>query len=195
MKKKAVFVLIFSCIAGSLFCQTASDYFPAQEGYRWDYIGSNGQVTARYMCVLVQKISDNDSGVGFFQEYLGITTRVIYDVVEDTGVSEVGMIDAFDNTLQHKNRPIILSLSVMNWQEEDRGDIFQCRSRKTSVSFDGKTYGDCIMVEKAIFLDDGSFLMVKRQYFARGIGLVYVTLQDENDSVEKPFLRLSSHNF
>jgi hypothetical protein len=195
MKKKMSIIAFLIFFSLSAFCQTASDYFPAQEGYRWDYIGSNGQVTDRYMCVLVQKISDNDSGVGFFQESLGITTRVIYDVVEDTGVSEVGRIDAFDNTIQHKKRLIILSLDVMNWQEEDRGDIFQCQSRRTNVSFDGKTYDDCIVVEKAIVLADGRPLMTKRQYFARGIGLVYVTLQDAGDSAEKPFMQLSSHNF
>jgi hypothetical protein len=50
------------------------------------------------------------------------------------------------------------------------------------------------MVEKAIFINN-NLLMTKRQYFARGIGLVYVTLQDAEDSVEKPFLRLSSYNF
>jgi hypothetical protein len=36
--------------------------------------------------------------------------------------------------------------------------------------------------------------MAKRQYFARGIGLVYVTLQGE-DGLEKPHLRLSSYKF
>jgi hypothetical protein len=192
MKKLFSPVLILA-ILSPLFSQTASDYFPAKEGYRWEYIGSDGNVTDVYNCVLVQKISDNDSGVGFFQESLGITIRVVYDVVEDTGVSEVGRIDAFDNSTQHKNRPIVLLLREMKWQEEDGGDVFLCQSKKTSVSFDGKTYDDCIMVEKSIFINDRP-LMVKRQYFSRGIGLVYVTLQGQ-DGVEKPHLRLSSYKF
>jgi hypothetical protein len=49
------------------------------------------------------------------------------------------------------------------------------------------------MVEKAIFIDERP-LIAKRQYFARGIGLVYVTLQDQ-DGVEKPHLRLASYKF
>ncbi|MDR0605564.1 MAG: hypothetical protein LBG80_14795, partial [Bacteroidales bacterium] len=107
-----VFVLI---VVSSVFCQTASDYFPAKEGYRWEYLGNNGKVTDVYTCVLVQKLSDNDSGVGFFQESLGITTKTIYDVIEDSGVTEVGNIDAFGNTRQHTKRPIILFLREYKW--------------------------------------------------------------------------------
>jgi hypothetical protein len=242
MKKKisiSFFLILFS---SSAFCQTASDYFPAQEGYRWEYIGPNGQVTDRYMCVTRTIVDENETFIGFYQESLekgikntrgklrsiedfslkslrvwgnkshthavfhgklrGIKpkglrpkTKVIYRVLEDTVITEVAKPDN-NVELVERDRPIVvLFLHDRNWQEEDGGDIFQCQSRKTNVSFDGKTYDDCIVVEKAIILADGRPLMTKRQYFARGVGLVYVTLQDAGDSVERPILRLSSHNF
>jgi hypothetical protein len=193
--KKLYSVIFFLFFGTGLFCQTASDYFPAREGYRWEYIGRNGQVTDRYMCATKTTVDENESFVGFYQESMGIGSKIIYRVIEDTGVAEVTRPDN-STQLVERDRPLVaLFLHERNWQEEDQGDIFQCHSKKTSVSFDGKTYRDCIVVEKAITLADGRPLMVKRQYFARGIGLVYVTLQDAGDNVEKPFLRLASHNF
>jgi hypothetical protein len=177
----------------TLSAQTASDYFPAKEGYRWEYIGANGKVTDIYTCAIAQKIEDNASGVGIIVESLGMKISVIYEVVEDAGIKEVTRTDAFGNPIQHKNRPVILFLREAKWEEKERGDVFQCQSKKTSVAFDGKTYNDCIMTEKGIFIN-GRPLMVKREYFARGIGLVYVTLQGQ-DGVEMPHLRLSSYKF
>jgi hypothetical protein len=192
MKKLSLSLLIFAAIY-PLFSQTASDYFPSKEGYRWEYLGANGEVTDVYTCAIVQKIEDKASGVGIIEEYLGMKISVIYEVIEDAGIKEVTRTDVFGNPIQHKNRPVILFLREAKWEEKERGDVFQCQSKKTSVAFDGKTYEDCIMTEKSIFINGRPF-MVKRQYFARGIGLVYVTLQGQ-DGVEKPHLRLSSYKF
>jgi hypothetical protein len=197
--KKFLSIVLFLFWGTSLFCQTASDYFPAREGYRWEYVGRNGQVTDTYQCLLVTKENDNQILVGVYQESTfnmpGKGTKVMYRVVEDTGVAETTRPDGNGGLVVRDKFIITLFIHERNWQEDDRGDVFQCHSKKTSVNFDGKTYRDCIVVEKAITLADGRPLMVKRQYFARGIGLVYVTLQDAGDSTEKPFLRLSSHNF
>ncbi|MDR0507765.1 MAG: hypothetical protein LBH32_13260 [Dysgonamonadaceae bacterium] len=174
--------------------EKTSDYFPAKEGYRWEYTGTNGKVTDVYTCVTIKEVDNNQTAAGFFQTSLGRTTKVLYSIVEDTGVYEASKTDSRGElTVRDKFIPV-LSLYELKWKEEDRGDVFQCQSKKTSVSFDDKTYSDCIMVEKAIFINNRP-LMTKRQYFARGIGLVYVTLQGQGDVVEKPYLRLSSHNF
>jgi hypothetical protein len=192
MKKVFLFSLLL-VILSPLFSQTASDYFPAKEGYRWEYIGSNGKITDIYTCLAIEKNNDFYL-VGFSINSLGITTKTMYRVVEEAAVFEIGKIDMNGNQTMALNEPFVtISLRDVKWREEDRGDVFLCQSKKTSVSFDGKSYDDCIMVEKAIFINNRP-LMVKRQYFARGIGLVYVTLQDQ-DGVERPYLRLASYKF
>jgi hypothetical protein len=191
--KKILLAGLLLTILFPLFSQTASDYFPAKEGYRWEYIGSNGKVTDIYTCLAIET-SNNFYLVGFSINSLGITTKPMYRVVEDAAVFEIGKIDMNGNRTLFLDEPfVILSLKDVKWREEDRGDVFLCQSKKTGVSFDGKSYNDCIMVEKAIYIDERP-LMVKRQYFARGIGLVYVTLQGQ-DGVEKPHLRLASYKF
>ncbi|MDR0604500.1 MAG: hypothetical protein LBG80_09390, partial [Bacteroidales bacterium] len=188
MKKKVSVIFLLVSVLPSAFCQTASDYFPAKEGYRWEYLGNNGKVTDVYSCTAIERLSDKESLVGIFINSFGVTTKMIYRVIQDTGVFEIGTVD----NLHYDNPFVSLALQELKWSEEDRGDKFLCQSKKTSVSFDGKTYNDCIVVEKAIYINNNQPLMIKRQYFARGIGLVYVTLQDE-DGIEKPHLRLSSY--
>jgi hypothetical protein len=168
-----------------------SAYLPAKVGYMWEYIGNNGEITDIVQC---EQTVDEGALFYTYNTLLGTRTGDLY-IFESNTVQEIVSINAFGRQQSYRPALTILTDPGKQWQEEDRGDIFQCQTRKTSVSFDGKTYDECIMVEKAIFIDNNRPLMTKRQYFARNIGLVYVTLQGADDTVEKPFLRLSSYNF
>jgi hypothetical protein len=190
---KFIFLVLFVIFTFPVSSQNAFDYFPAKEGYRWEYLGANGQVTDVYTCLAIERVNEKESLLGVSQSSLGITTRVIYRVIPDTGIFEIGEVRNGKQNMHYDEPFVTLALNELQWKEEDRGDEFLCQSKKTSVRFDGKTYNDCIMVEKAIYAGN-RLLMIKRQYFARGIGLVYVTLQGE-DGIEKPHLRLSSYKF
>jgi hypothetical protein len=166
-------------------------YFPAKVGYRWEYTGNSGKITDIMQC---EETIDNGTLFYTYTLFLGTRTGDLY-MFESNMVQKIVSINAFGRQQFYRPALTVVTAPGRQWQEEDRGDVFRCQSRKTSASFDGKTYEDCIVVEKAIYVGDNRLLMTKRQYFARGIGLVYVTLQDVDDAAEKPFLRLSSHNF
>jgi hypothetical protein len=166
-------------------------YFPAKPNYGWEYLGNNGKITDVVICK-----EATDAGALFYTyiTYLGMRTGDMY-IFESNTVQQIVSINAFGRQQFYRPALTILTTPGKQWKEGDGGDMILCHSKKTSVSFDGRTYEDCIMIEKEIYVGENEFLMTRRQYFARDIGLVYVTLQGVDDNVEKPFLRLSSHNF
>ena len=84
--------------------------------------------------------------------------------------------------------PIELAPADQEWRYNDRGDDLRYKTSKASCSFDGKTYSDCILVEERI-VDGSKILRTKKSYYAKGIGLVYVTLESPTEK-ERVFMKL-----
>jgi hypothetical protein len=167
-------------------------YFPAKPNYGWEYLGSNGEITDVVIC---KEATDTGALFYTYLTFLGMQKTGNLYIFESNMVQEIVSIDIIGRQNFYRPALTILTIPGKQWKEGDGGDIILCHSKKTSVSFDGKAYEDCIMIEKEIYVGKNEFLMTRRQYFARDIGLVYVTLQGIDENVEKPFLRLSSHNF
>jgi CRISPR/Cas system CSM-associated protein Csm5 (group 7 of RAMP superfamily) len=185
--KKLVFVFLVVFVSGAVFCQNVSDYFPLKAGYIWEYIGTNGKITDTFYC----KEAVSQSAL-VYHDFLGIQTATIY-ASEANSIKEVVSVDMFGRSYTHHPALTIVTTPNKQWIEKNKEDIFECLSEAANVTTGDKKYEDCIKITKTL-TGNGNLKIVKRYYYARGIGLVLQTIQGE-DGVEKPFLRLSKTVF
>jgi hypothetical protein len=173
-----------------------ADYFPHGIGNIWTYANTFDKITD----VIIMKGStpDNIANDGtylymFEWQMVGIgTSSTLYSIKQNRVVI---MVEG--NTLgqyQEKKPPHpILSPTGQEWRYKDRGDDLRYKTSNSSCAFDGKIFDNCILVEEQIFADQ-VFQYTKKSYYAKGVGLVYVTIQEPGKE-ERCFQKLIECNF
>lgn len=64
--------------------------------------------------------------------------------------------------------------------------------KKSSISFDDKNYDDCLLVTEESYCD-GVREMTTKRYYAKNVGLVYVTLIN-SDGKETVYQKLKQYS-
>jgi hypothetical protein len=157
------------------------DYFPCDSYYTWVYSNSSGRIVER------RRVSNTGPESYIFENQMtGFgTIYTIYVVLENRVV-----IRAIQNQVTRSHRvyeipyPVELAPAGQEWSFNDRGDDLRLRTSNASCTVDSTVYNDCILVEERI-LDGNTVLRTKKSYYARGVGLVLVTLQERggNESI------------
>jgi hypothetical protein len=198
--KKLFSVLSILVIVSPLFAQNTNsqftDYFPLGIGNTWTYANASGKTVE---VIIVRNSSlDNVSNDGtslylFERQFVGIGTgSTLYSVKQNKVLImvEKNILGQY----QQKSPPFPILASVgQEWRYNDRGDDLRYKTSKSSCAFDGTTFNDCILVEEQI-VNGRNVLRTKRSYYAKGVGLVYVTLQEQGES-ESVYRKLESSNF
>ncbi|MDR1219681.1 MAG: transporter [Treponema sp.] len=197
---KLFFTLSILVIVSPLFSQNTNsqitDYFPLGVGNTWAYANDSGKTTE--VITMRNSMPDNVSNDGtslylFERQFVGIGSgSTLYSIKQNKVVIMVEK-NIFGQ-YQQKSSPFpILASAGQEWRYNDRGDDLRYKTSKSSCVFDGKTFNDCILVEEQI-VGGGNVLRTKRSYYAKGVGLVYVTLQGQGES-ESVYQKLESCNF
>jgi hypothetical protein len=172
-----------------------SDYFPSDVGASWTYANSSGINTN--IIIVKNSMPDKNDGTNLYlfeNQILGLgTTSTLYSIKDNNVVILVTKNALGKYQENQKPYPIALAPVGQQWRYDDRGDDLRYTTSRTSCSYDGKTYNDCILVEEKI-ISGNSILRIKKSYYAKGIGLVYVTLQDGGGK-ESIFMKLVGSTF
>ncbi len=199
--RKHIFGLVMLLIAGGVFGQVTdeniSDYFPVSSGNTWTYANAEGKNT-RIITVKNSMLDPNTNDGTFlylFEEYyIGIgSTSTLYSIKSNNVV-----ILAKRNVLgQYSSNkppfPIEIAPADQKWRQDDVDEYQLFSTSKSSINYDDKSFHDCILVENQVYIK-GDFFATGRRYYAKGIGLVYHTIQDPGRE-EHVFLKLVSCNF
>lgn len=181
--KKLLFIIV-SCLVfiTSAFSQDFNvlDYYPIlNKGTTWVYENSKGNVCDTYIVGDVFK-EDGNIVVAIYDE-MGFGHVVSVVAVEGNKILTIGNTDIFGNS-HYCNRPYPLVLGPIGieytYREmgSDKGDVIVCTTEKTSISVNGKTYDDCILVK----CKNMTASVINKYYYARNIGLVYRTIVGKN---------------
>jgi hypothetical protein len=196
MKKLFSFILILVVIS-PLFSQKAegniTDYFPVEIGNIWTYTNGTEKLN---ITVFVQNSSQTDIPVYLFVEQtagLG-QTSTMYGLENNKIV--IMAIKNIVNQYKENRRPFPVQLAPanQNWrQNESSEEYYLFKTTKSSIKYNDKVFDDCILVEQQTYLN-GKLFVTKRSYYAKNIGLVYVTIQGAGEQ-ERCFQKLISCNF
>ncbi|MDR0605561.1 MAG: hypothetical protein LBG80_14780 [Bacteroidales bacterium] len=201
MKKLFLTAFVFSIVL-SAFCQNINiritDYFPVDTGNTWTYSNASGKT--RDVIIMRNSMPDTISNDGtslylFEHQFVGIGTgSTLYSIKEGKVVVlvEKNILGQY----QEKKPPLPILASIgQEWRYNDRGDDLRYKASKSSCAFDGKTFDDCILVEERI-VSGNTTLRTKKSYYAKNVGLVYVTLQSpgEKESVYQKLTECSFFN-
>jgi hypothetical protein len=198
--KKVFYVLSILVIASPIFSQNTNnqitDYFPLGVGNTWTYANSSGMTTE--VIIMRNSNPDNVSNDGsslylFDQQFIGIGTgSTLYSIKQNKVVIMVEK-NIFGQYQQKSPVFPILAPADQEWRYNDQGDDLQYKTSKSLCSFDEKTFFDCIMVEEQS-VAGGNVLRTQKSYYAKNVGLVYVTLQEPGDE-ETCYRKLIDCNF
>jgi len=196
--KNIVFVLLF-VISINVFADDINiiDYFPCNIGNSWTYTnGSNKTVEIRMLknSMPDPKASDGSKIYLVENQFLGIgSTSTMYSI-KDNKVVILVTKNVLGNYQENKPPyPIELAPAGQEWRYNDRGDDLRLKTILSSCNVDGNYYTNCIMVEERI-VNGNSTLRIKKSYYAKGIGLVLVTLQQTGET-ESIYIKLKECNF
>jgi hypothetical protein len=187
-------------LAFSAFAQDTNfqitDYFPLAIGNTWTYASASGK-TAEITTIrnsMADNVSNDGTSIYLFElQFVGIGSGTTLYSIKQNKVVILVERNIFGQR-QERTPPFpVLAPAGQEWRYNDRGDDLRYRTSKSSCVFDGKTFNDCILVEEQI-VDGRNVLRTKKSYYARGIGLVYVTLQSPGES-ESVYRKLESCNF
>ena len=118
-------------------------------------------------------------------------TQTLYRVM-DNRIEVLVELNIIGTRLNRHPPMPILAPPGQEWSYNDRGDNLRFRASTTSITVGDRFFEDCIVVEERIVAENTT-LRTKRSYFARGTGLVLVTLQgrDGNTTI---FMQLVGYN-
>jgi len=167
------------------------DYFPAKIGTTWTYANGSGKTVE--VRILKNSMPDpNDRTATLYlmeSQMLGLGSTITLFLVKDNKAYIVATRNIFGQYQENlPPYPIELAQAGQEWSYNDRGDDLRYKTTKTSCSFDGQTYNDCILVEKKV-VSGNNVLMTTKSYYAKGVGLVYVTVQGP-DGKESIYMKL-----
>lgn len=193
MKKVVSVFILIVLIYANLFAQTQnqvviSDYFPTKVLTLWTYASAAGK---EFWTIFVKNhTQDNGIDVCLFEEqWKGLgSTQDLY-IMTGNQVLLVSSKPIWGDWRDYPEPyPIILAEPNKAWQENDRGDDLNYQTIAASCKFDGRVFNDCICVIQTLILEN-SVKRTKKSYYARGIGLVYVTITDKDG--ESAYMRLT----
>jgi len=188
MKKVLFILLIFVSISIFADEENILDYFPCDRYYTWTYANSRGIIVER------RGVTNNGPKDIIIENQMVGSGSIftIYNFIDNNVV-----IRGIQNNIIRTSRiyespyPIELSLPGNEWQYTDRGDDLRLRTSRSSCNVDDTIYNDCILVEEKI-VNGNTTIRTKKSYYARGIGLVLITLQRGNE-VESIYIKLIKH--
>jgi hypothetical protein len=192
--KKIFLRVLLAAFSLPVFGQTITEYFPVAVGNTWTYANASGKTTDVVM--LKNSMSDSKDGITLYlfeQQMVGLGTVSFVKSVKDNKIIILTTKDALGR--YHDNSPpypVELAPANQEWSYKDRGDDLRYKTSKAACAFDGKTYSDCILVEERI-VAGSTTLRTKKSYYAKGVGLVYVTLESPREK-ETVFMKLTESN-
>jgi len=206
MKKYFIpFVLIVSVVFLHSESETdvsITDYFPIEPLTCWSYAGISGEKEFLIVFIKDSSPSDkykNETLLTFEEQWIATNmpcrvvmgaTGVLYGLRENKVLGLVRKNLAGQYTEYEHPFPLILAKPNTIWTYNDRGEYLQYFTSKASCKFDDKVFSDCILVEEKLKdLDNDRILRIKKSYYAKYVGLVYVTLTGK-DGKESVFMKL-----
>jgi len=191
--KQQVFVLLVAFFASaSVFGQNILDYFPVEIGNSWTYANSKGLKTDVITVIDSSPDSNNRDGRQYLFRHVmfdEFSIWIIY-IIKDGMVVMLAKETPLVGLLEYEDPfPIVLALAGVVWQD-DMGDDEShfYRTIRSSVKYDDKSFDDCILVEERVYIKKKPYRATK-SYYARGIGLVCITVQSPEQE-EHIFQRL-----
>ena len=167
------------------------DYFPSQIGASWSYVSGIGESLMNVMCMNTG-LDNNDGGeLYLFSEIypqMGATS-VLYGLKNNKVVALSGKTIVGQYYQNQEPFPVVLASPHNKGEYIDKGDICHYVTSIATCKYDDKTFKDCILIEEKIMLNDKP-IRTKKSYYAKGIGLVYVTLIDDKKNDETVFMKL-----
>jgi hypothetical protein len=192
--KRIILTILFAVLTLPVFGQTITDYFPVAIGNTWTYANASGKTTDVVTLKNSMPDTKDDTRLYLFeQQMVGLGTVSFLKSVKDNKIVILTTKDALGRYRENSPPyPVELAPANQEWRYNDRGDDLRYKTSKAYCSFDGRTYSDCILAEERI-VDGGTTLRTKKSYYAKGIGLVYVTLESPGEK-ESVFMRLTNYN-
>jgi hypothetical protein len=200
MKKIAVFLAVFLGIAGAVIGVYADeinidDYFPTAKGTFWLWVDRSGRMHDGLQ--VFGRSYDETYGMDHF---LGYTYNSLFPdrkgnilyAIDEKGVYKTITIAIGNGRKRYYDRPYykILGLPGAEWTfiDED-GAIENWKASRGSINFDGNNYPDCILVEMTTTVNN-KVVGTLKYYYAKNVGLVYVTIDNGPNTQERVFQKL-----
>ena len=189
-----LFVFVFSVLVDITAKENevidVKNYFPTQIGNSWSYAGSTGESLVTVMCMNTG-LDNNDGGeLYLFSEIYGQmgAVSVLYGLKNNQVLALSGKNVTGQYYQHQKPFPVVLAPPNCKGKYVDRGDVCHYVTSIATCKYDDKIFKDCLLIEEKIMLNDTP-IRTKRSYYAKGIGLVYVTLVNDK-GVEEVFMKL-----
>jgi len=203
---KLILIVVFLFVSVSIFAKSIdiADYFPTKEGYTWTYkdIGTL-EVDERNAITLTVTYVKSKSEKNVFvemQKHAGDTwhesLRYLFEgnlikwAIPRDSLESIPPDDPLYNFWTIK-----LTLPGRQWDGNNtKYYVEKYFSKNGSISFDGKTYNDCIVISTVGYYTVDGKSREHREYYAKGIGFVCATLIENGKEVVS-YPRLVSCNF
>ncbi|MGI5075958.1 hypothetical protein E4N71_11140 [Treponema vincentii] len=183
MKKvQVLFLLLMTMVTlTSLYAEqiNVSEYFPTAIASSWTYADANGKES---MTVSVKNSAlDKNDGTSLYlfeEKIKGIgTTATLYSIKKNTVLILVSKNILGKYIEYQEPYPVTLASPDSEGQYIESGDNYFYKTSRASCKFDNKEFTDCILIEERLTIDK-NIIRIKKSYYAKNIGLVYVTLID-----------------
>ena len=183
MKKVQVLCLLLMTMVTltNLYAEqiNVSEYFPTAIASSWTYANANGKESMT-VCVKNSALDKNDgTSLYLFEEKIkGIgTTATLYSIKKNIVLILVSKNILGKYTEYQEPYPVTLAAPDSEGQYIESGDNYFYKTSRASCKFDNKEFTDCILIEERLTIDK-NIIRIKKSYYAKNIGLVYVTLID-----------------
>jgi len=186
-----VFSVFVNITAEEQGIMNIKDYFPTQDDVYWSYsYNHNKDYLVAHMYISTKL--DNDYGEIYrFGEVYGAVDRVLVKdySLKNNKIVVLGEMDITGRYYYYQEPfPVVLAPPDSKGEYIKKGDICHYVTSIATCKYDDKIFKDCILVEEKIMLNDKP-IRTKRSYYAKGVGLVCVTLVND-EGVEKVFMKL-----
>jgi len=190
--KRIPMVALLLVVYTNLFAQTILEYFPVKTGNTWTYTNGNEKLNETWF---IQNTAERDIPLYLMvKQIAGIgQTSTMYGLENNKIVAVVERNISGNYSENRRPFPVTLALPEQSWRQNDDGEYYLFASAKSQITYDDKYFSDCILIKQEIYVGNNLF-MTKRSYFAKNIGLVYVTTQGVNEN-ETCFMKLKECNF
>ena len=183
------------------------DYFPTQNNAYWSYSYNYGKDRVTSMCMNTMLSDDYFAETYFFVEIYGVSElKPVLTKIYGLGNNKIIALSEKDVTGRYYDRtsmtteyeyyqapfPVVLAPPDSKGGYIKKGDICHYVTSIATCKYDDKIFKDCILVEEKIMLNDKP-IRTKRSYYAKGVGLVYVTMVND-EGVEKVFMKLECYS-
>ena len=174
------------------------DYFPTQDDAYWSYSYNYGKDIVTNMYPNTKLNDDYFAEVYLSVEIYGASDRILAKIycLDNNKIVALGQkditrsyYDIFGKYYYYQAPfPIVLAPPDSKGEYMDNGNICHYVTSIATCKYDDKIFKDCILVEEKTMLNNKP-IRTKRRYYAKGVGLVCVTLVND-EGVEKVFMKL-----